>query len=187
MISTAHAQQVERQVETIIAEEAAHNLPFWEQPEVWLAVAFFIFVGLMAKPAWRRITGGLDARAAQIETELEEARKLREEAQAALAAYQRKQRDAAREAEAILAHAEEEARRITASASETLAETLKRREQITAERIALAQSKAVDEVRAEAVEIALAATRRLLDERLDDTRREALVDDALRDLTAKLQ
>ncbi len=162
------------------------SVPFWELPETWIAVGFFVFVALVAKPAWKRITGGLDARTAQIETELEEARKLREEAQAALASYQRKQRDAAKEAEAILVHAEEEAKRITAAAETALAETLKRREQLTAERIALAQAKAVEEVKAEAVEIALAATRRLLDERLDDTRRAALVDQAIDELTGKL-
>lgn len=187
MIAAAYAQAIEQKVDTIIAEEAAHELPFWQEPEVWLTVAFLIFIGALAKPAWKRITGGLDARAAQIETELDEARRLREEAQAALAAYQRKQRDAAKEAEAILAHAEEEAKRITASAEKTLADTLRRREQMTAERIALAQSRAVDEVKAEAVEVALAATRRLLEENLDDARRDALVDQAVKELSGKLQ
>lgn len=186
MIASARAQQVEQEVERLV-EGGARDLPFWEMPEVWLAVAFFLFVGALAKPAWKRITGGLDARAAQIESELEEARKLREEAQAALAAYQRKQRDAAKEAEAIIAHAEEEAKRIASRAETSLAETLRRHQQLTEERIALAQARAVDEVKAEAVEIALAATRRLLEQHLDDARRDVLVDKAVAELPGKIQ
>lgn len=178
MIGTAYAAE---------AAEAGHKLSFWQEPETWLTVAFILFVGALARPVWRKATGALDARAAQIEAELEEARKLREEAQATLASYQRKQRDAAKEAEKIIAHAGEEARRITANAEKALAETLKRREVLTADKIAQAQAKAVQEVKAEAVEIALAATERLLRERLDETRADALLDAALKDLPARLR
>lgn len=169
------------------ADAAGHKVPFWQEPETWLAVAFIIFVGLMARPVWRKATAGLDARAAQIEAELEEARSLREEAQTTLANYQRKQRDAAKEAQAIIAHAQEEARRITANAEKALSETLKRREALTAEKITQAQAKAVDEVKAEAVEIALAATERLLKERLDEAKADALVDAAVKDLPTRLR
>lgn len=169
------------------ADAAGHKLPFWQEPETWLAVGFLIFVGMLARPVWKKATAALDARAAQIEAELEEARKLREEAQALLASYQRKQRDATREAEKIIAHAEEEAKRLTADAESALTETLKRREALTADKIAAAQAKAVAEVKAEAVEIALAATERLLKERLDEARADALVDAAVRDLPARLR
>ncbi len=167
------------------AAGAAHEASFWQEPETWLTVAFVIFVALLAKPVWKRLTGGLDARAAQIEEELEEARRLRDEAQATLAAYQRKQRDAAKEAEQILHHAEEEARRVTANTEKALADTLKRHAVLTDEKIAQAQARAVEEVKAEAVEIALAATRRLLQERLDEARGDALVDQAITDIPAK--
>jgi F-type H+-transporting ATPase subunit b len=166
--------------------EAAHG-PFYSEPEFWLLVAFVIFVGLMAKPVWRKVTAGLDARAAEIAAELDEARQLREEAQATLASYQRKQRDAAKEAEDIIAHAQEEAARLTQAAEKTLADIIKRHEALTVDKIALAQARAVEEVKAEAVEIALAATRRLLEERLDEARSDALIEDALRELPAKLQ
>ncbi|MFM2128894.1 MAG: hypothetical protein RL477_440 [Pseudomonadota bacterium] len=178
MIGIAHAAD---------AAAAGQKLPFWQEPETWLAVAFLIFVGAMARPVWKKATAALDARAAQIEAELEEARKLREEAQAMLASYQRKQRDAAKEAEAIIAHAEEEAKRITANAEKALAESLKRREALTADKINQAQAKAVQEVKAEAVEIALAATERLLRERLDEAKSDALVDAAVKDLPARLR
>lgn len=178
IIATAYAAE---------AAGAAHQVPFFQDPETWLTVAFLIFVALLAKPVWKRLSGGLDARAAQIEEELEEARRLREEAQATLAAYQRKQRDAAKEAEEILHHAEEEAKRIAANAEKSLAETLKRHAAMTDEKIAQAQARAVGEVKAEAVEIALAATRRLLEERLDEARGDALVEQAIKDIPAKLQ
>lgn len=178
MIGTAYAAE---------AAATGQKLSLWQEPETWLAVAFLLFVGALARPVWKKATAALDGRAAQIEAELEEARKLREDAQAMLASYQRKQRDAAKEAEKIIAHAEEEARRITANAEKALAETLKRREVLTAEKISQAQAKAVQEVKAEAVEIALAATERLLRERLDEPHADALLDAAVRELPARLR
>jgi F-type H+-transporting ATPase subunit b len=169
------------------AEGGAHEVPLWQEPEVWLLVAFAIFVGLMARPVWAKMTGGLDQRAARIKADLDEARELREEAQAALANYQRKQRDAAKEAVEILRHAEEEAKRLTAEAEKSLAETLRRREAIARDKIAQAEAKAIGEVKDEAVEVALAATRALIAERLDAGRAEWLIDDAVRELPEKLK
>jgi F-type H+-transporting ATPase subunit b len=169
------------------AEAGAHDLPLWQQPEVWLAVAFGIFVGLLAKPLWTRITGGLDGRAERIKADLDEARQLREEAQAALANYQRKQRDAAKEADEILKHAEEEAARLTAEAEKNLGETLKRREALAKDKIAQAEARAIEEVKDEAVEVALAATRQIITERLDAAKAEQLIDDAVAELPEKLR
>jgi F-type H+-transporting ATPase subunit b len=171
------------------AEAGAHapDVPLWQEPEVWLAIAFGIFVGLLAKPLWARITGGLDGRAERIQTDLDEARQLREDAQAALANYQRKQRDAAKEAEEILKHAEEEAARLTADAEKALAETLKRREALAKDKIAQAEARAIEEVKDEAVEVALAATRQLITERLDAAKGEQLIDAAVNELPAKLK
>ena len=168
------------------AASAAGHVSFWQEPETWLAVAFLIFIGLLSRPVWKKATAGLDARAAQIEAELEEARALREEAQATLASYQRKQRDAAKEAEKIIAHAEEEAKRITAHAETALSDLLKRREILTAEKIAQAEAKAIGEVKAEALEIALAATERLLRERIDEAKADELLDAAIKDIPARL-
>ncbi len=167
--------------------DGALAVPFWQEPEIWLLVSFAIFVGLMAKPAWQRITGGLDDRAGRIQAELDEARRLREEAQTALANYQRKQRDAAKEAREIIRHAEEEAKRLTAEAEAVLETTLARREALARDRIAQAEARAIEEVKDEAVEVALAATRALIEERLDPARGEALIDAAVKELPDKLQ
>lgn len=173
--------------QALAAAPGTDAVPFWQEPEVWLLVAFVLFVGLMAKPAWQRITGGLDARADRIRAELDEARRLREEAQTALANYQRKQRDAAKEAQEIIRHAEEEARRLTAEAEAALEATLARREVLAQDRIAQSLAQAIEEVRDEAVDVALAATRALIEERMDEAKGETLIDDAVKDLPDKLQ
>ena len=90
--------------------------------EFWVAVAFFIFIGIILKFGYRRVVDGLDARAERIKNELDEARSLHEEAQALLASYQRKQRDALKEAEEIVEHAKGEAARAPAEAELELQE-----------------------------------------------------------------
>ena len=169
------------------AQDAAHDVPFWQEPEVWLLVAFALFVGAIAKPAWQRITGGLDARAARIQADLDEAQRLREEAQTALANYQRKQRDAVKEAAEIVRHAEEEAKRLTEEAEAALKTTLARREAIARDKIAQAEARAIEEVKDEAVEVALAATRSLIEQGMDPARSETLIDEAVKELPSKLQ
>ena len=104
----------------------------------WVAVAFIIFVIAAIKPVVSKVGGMLDVKSAAIGAQLKEAEALREEAQAALANYQRLQRDALKEAEDIVAHAKEEAARIRKDAKQHLTETLKRREEQAAEKIARA-------------------------------------------------
>ena len=75
----------------------------------------------------------------------------------------------------------------TLSHAETaLSDLLKRREVLTAEKIAQAEAKAIGEVKAEAVEIALAATERLLRERIDEAKADELLDAAIKDIPARL-
>ncbi|RMF39078.1 MAG: F0F1 ATP synthase subunit B, partial [Alphaproteobacteria bacterium] len=81
----------------------------WESPEFWVAVAFVIFVAATFRPLYRQAAAALDARAARIKNEIDEAQALREEAQALLAEYKRRQRAALKEAEEILEHARGEA------------------------------------------------------------------------------
>src|SRR5271166_4807990 len=127
-------------------------------PEFWVLLAVAVFVALVWKPAKRAIFGALDARAARIREELEAARNLREEAQQMLAAYQQRQREAVAEAEQILAHARAEAERIAALSLRQLEETLERRRRLAEERIAQEEAKALAEIRAFAVDVAVAAS-----------------------------
>lgn len=152
----------------------------------WVFVAFIIFVALIVWKARGAVTSALDGRAEAIRAEIDEAQRLREEAQALLADYQRKQRDALSEAEGMLRAAEEEAGRLRARAEQDLADSLKRREQQALDRIAQAEAAAQAEVRNMAVDMAVSATRKLLEEKIDGAKASDLIDDAIKDLPGKL-
>ncbi|WP_029013834.1 F0F1 ATP synthase subunit B [Niveispirillum irakense] len=152
----------------------------------WFGVSFVIFVLLVAKMAGKSIVGMLDDRGRRIAAELEAAQKLREDAQAALAQFQRKQRDALKEAEGIIASAREEAERIRTEAAVDLEQALKRRQQQAMDKIAQAETQALQQVRDLAVDIAVAATEKLLVDNLDSNRNTALVNQAISELPGKL-
>jgi F-type H+-transporting ATPase subunit b len=157
------------------------------EPEFWILLAVVAFVIGVWKPARKAILGRLDARAARIRDELETARRLREEAQEALATYQKQQREAAAEAEAILAHARAEAERIAAHAARNLEETLERRQRLAKERIAQEEAKALAEIRGVTVDVAIAAARQAIVAGLDERRGAALIDAAIAALPQQLQ
>lgn len=158
----------------------------FESPEFWVALAFVVFVVAVFRPLRRAAVGALDARAARIRAEIEEAQTLREEAQKLLSDYKRKQRDALKEAEEILAQARAEAGHLREQAQQELEAALRRREQMALDKIAQAEAEALQEVRGHAVEVALAATGKLLAANLDGERSQALIDSAIRDLPGKL-
>lgn len=154
--------------------------------EVWLILALVALILIALRPAKQAILGALDKRADRIRGELEEAQRLREEAQAALANFQRRQRDAMGEAEEIIAHARAEAERVRGHAAEELEVTLQRREAMAMDRIAQAEAAATAEVRGIAVDVAIAAARQVIGEQLDKSKANALVDEAIKDLPNKL-
>ena len=158
----------------------------FQEAEFWVLVAFVIFVVAVFKPLRRVLLGALDARAERIKAELDEAARLREEAQATLSAYQRKQREALKEAEDILAHARDEAEMIRGKTAKDLEAALKRREKMALDRINQAESDAVQEVREIAADIAIAATKELLAENLDRARADKLIAEAIAELPKKL-
>lgn len=158
----------------------------FESAEFWVAVAFVLFVTGAFRPMKRILLGALDRRAEKIRAELDEAQRLREDAQHTLAEYQRKQRQALKEADEIVARAREEADRHRAHAARDLEATLKRREAQAMDRVAQAEAQAVEEVQDIAITIAVAATRKLLSESLDEERAGALTDKAIKELPKKL-
>ncbi|WP_207455398.1 F0F1 ATP synthase subunit B [Azospirillum sp. SYSU D00513] len=131
--------------------------------EFWVFVSFVIFVVLAFRKVSSLIATTLDGRAARIRQELDEAQRLREDAQATLASYQRRQRDAAKETETLLAGAREDAERLRQQAGRDLEAALKRREAQALDRIAQAEAAAVAEVRNLTVDVAIAASRRILE------------------------
>ena len=157
-----------------------------QSAEFWVLIAFLILVGAVAKKVWAALTAGLDARAARIKSHLDEAEKLREDAQSLLAEYQRKQHAAAEEAAGIVDQAKAEAGRIREQAEADLEQALKRREQQAIEKIAQAEAEALGEVRNQAVDLAMAASRRLLADNIDESKAARLVDEAIKDLSGRL-
>ena len=152
----------------------------------WVAIAFVIFVVLAFRPASKALTAALDGRADRIRKELEEATRLREEAERTLADYQRRQRDALQEAEAIIAQARAEAERMRARATADLEQQMARREKQALDKIAQAEATALAEVRDMTVDVAIAATRTILAKDLNGADAGKLVDDAIGDLASKL-
>ncbi len=165
---------------------AAHAESFWVTPEFWVAVAFVLLIGLVGGKIARTISAGLDTRAEGIRARVEEAAKLRDEAQELLASYQRQQSEAAGETDRLVEKAKAEAERLTEKAAKDLERSLKRREQLAMDRIAHAEASAVKEVRSVAVDVALEATRRILAENLPADKAEALINDSIKDLPGKL-
>ncbi len=157
-----------------------------EDPTFWVAVAFVIFVAAVGKKGVSAVNHALDARGDAIGAEIKEAEKLREEAQHLLAEYKRKQRDALSEAEEILDHAKLEAKRMTAQAEADTQTALRRREQAALDKIAQAEAKALQEVRNQAINVALAAAAKLLRSNLDNEGLRALADDSIGELSRKL-
>jgi len=156
--------------------------------EFWVAIAFLIFVGIMIYlGVHRSILDALDRRGVRIRSELDEARRIKEEAQAVLAAYRRKHEEAEREAEAIIASARTEAERVAAEAKAKMEEFIARRTKMADAKIAQAEAQALADVRAAAAEAAVAAAERILSDSVQGKVAEDLVARGIHDVKAKLQ
>ena len=160
--------------------------PFYAEPEFWVLIAFVILIAGAGRPVFRIIAAALDDRSERIKGQIEEATRLREEAQELLASYERRQADAEGEAEAMLARAREEAQRMGERAAEDLERAVARRRQQAIDRIDQAEAKALAEVRLAAVDVALEAARRLLAEKVSGAKADELIDDAIKELPEKL-
>lgn len=159
----------------------------WRTAEFWVAVSFLVFMGALIKlgvPGM--ITKALDDRADAIRNELDQARRLREEAQALLAEYQQKCRQADDEAKAIIDQAHIEAEAMKVQSAKSLQEMLERRSRLAEEKISRAEAQAIGEVRAAAVEAATAAAEKVLRARVPGKVGTSLVDGAIRDLDGRL-
>jgi F-type H+-transporting ATPase subunit b len=134
-----------------------------QEGENWVALAFVLFLGLLVyMGAHRRIADALDQRQARIKAELDEARRLREEAQALLAEFERKGREAEGEAAAIIAGAAAEAQRLAVEAKARMEDFVARRTKMAETKIAQAEAQALADVRSAAADAAVAAAEKIL-------------------------
>ena len=153
-----------------------------QDPKFWVAASFVIFVLLVGKMAWSRATGMLDARGERIRAELDEARRLREEAEAMLASATAEREAAIAEAAAMIERAQAEAQRLAAATAAEAEAAAKRRERMAMDRIAAAEASAVAEVRNAAAEIATAAVREVIIAHHDASADASLIDAAVTSL-----
>ncbi|WP_119300328.1 F0F1 ATP synthase subunit B family protein [Dongia deserti] len=167
-------------------EEAGGLHAILENPHTWVYLGFLIFVVLAGPKIWKALAQMLDRRSLKIKSDLDEAQKLKDEAQALLAEYQRKQRDAMREAEEIISNAKALAQRQIKDAGKKLEENLARREKASLEKIHQAEAAALAEVRREAVDVATAAAAQIIRSQIDGVRGGALIDRAIAEVEKKL-
>jgi F-type H+-transporting ATPase subunit b len=160
-----------------------HYEHFWLDPKFWVAVSFVLFLVLVGRMAWARITGMLDGRAERVRMELAEASRLRTEAEALLKQAEADRAAALVEARELLERAQAEAGRVAEAAATDAEVSAKRRERMALDRIAAAEAGAVAEVRSAATDIAIAAARNVIAEKID----AKLIDSAVSSLPEKLR
>ncbi len=162
-------------------------MEFIFEPEFWVAVSFFLFVALVLYlGVHKKVATALDARAALIAKELEEARRLRDEAEKVLADYRRKQGEAVSETKNIVDLAVKEAEALAAETRKSVKEHFDRRMKLAEDKIARAEQDAVREVRSVAVDAAVAAAQSLIAKNLTADRAGKLVSESIDTLKSKL-
>lgn len=153
----------------------------------WALVGLVIFLGIVV---YLKVPGmvakSLDERAAKISNELDEARTLREEAQALLAEYHRKRKEAEKEASDIVAAAGREANAIVEDAKQKTEEYVARRNKLAEQKIASAEAEAIKEVRTAAVELAVAAATRIVADKVDAKASATFFKDSLEQVKSRL-
>ena len=153
----------------------------------WALVALIIFLGIVVYlKVPGQLTSALDKRAAGIRYELDQARRLREDAQALLADYQRRAREAEVEAEEIIDQAKREAEALAVEAKKRIEEYVAGRTRLAEQKIAQAEVQALQEVRALSADVAIAAAEKLLTVRTKGEAGAALIDKAISEVRSKL-
>ena len=158
-----------------------------ELAELWVAIAFLVFVGLLIYAgAHRAIVSALDSRGSRIAAELEEARRLKEEAQKLVAEFKRKQREAEAEAESIVTGAKAEAERLAAEAKAKIEDFVTRRTKMAEDKIAQAEHQALADVKSIAAEAAAKAAEVILGAQATGAVAERLLSGAISEVKTKL-
>lgn len=165
----------------------ASGEPFYLDPTFWAASSTVVFVGVViVKGGLKQMGAMLDAKSAEIAKQIEEARRLRDEAEVALGDTQRRQREAEEEAKAILAQADEDAKIMTASAKDEIAKLSERRQRMAEQKIAQIEASAVKQVRSAATDAAVEAARSVIAGKLSATDKNKLIEKSISDIETRL-
>lgn len=159
------------------------------EAEAWVFVGLLIFLGIVVfvAKAPKAIAAALDTKTATIQADLDEAARIREEAQRLLASLKAERAEAERQAKDMLAAAQAEAKRYEADAKAKLEESLARRQQMAERKIANAEAQASAEVKAAAAELAAQAAELMLTKRIASAKTDPAVDRAIAQLASRLQ
>jgi F-type H+-transporting ATPase subunit b len=161
--------------------------PLLKDPTFWVAMSFLGFVGLLVFLGVPRLVAGvLDERASGIQKELDEARRLKEEAQKLLEDYKQKHAAAEAEARSIIESARKEADNLAAETRKSMKENVERRTRNAEEKIARAEAQALADVRAAAVEAAVAAAEKILAEKTAGANAAAATDRSIKEIKGRL-
>lgn len=163
-----------------------HHPSFFADPRTWVGIAFIVFVAIFWRKAWTSLAALLDRRAEGIRAQLDEAARLRAEAEAMLKDAQARRETAQRDAQGMLDRARDEAARAAEQARADSETAMRRRERMASERIQAAEAAAVAEVRRVAAEVATQAATRVLAGGLGAETDTALVDRSIAGLPAAL-
>ena len=156
-------------------------------PTTWVFIAVVLFLlALLYFGIHKKIAGALDTRSDAIKNELDEARRLREEAQALLASYQRKQKEAETQAEEIVKQARSDAENMASQARKDLAERLERRAAQAEAKIANAEAQALGEVKAKAADLAMDAAENILRTKMSAAEKSKLIQEGIKQMGATL-
>ena len=170
-----------------LAASAEYGFVSLKNTDFVVLIGFVVFLGILLYFKVPGIlTKMLDKRASDIQSELDEARGLREEAQALLASYERKQKETQAQADRIVAHAREEAERAAEQAKADMQNSVERRMAAAEGQIASAEAKAVKEVRDRAIAVAIAAARDVVAQQMSKDEADRMIDRSIDEVGAKL-
>lgn len=163
-----------------------HHESLFGDPRTWVGIAFILFFVIFGRRIWTSLTAALDKRGIAIQTELNEASRLRTEAEAMLKDAQAQRQAALGEAEQTIARARDEAARMADAARTDAATAATRRERMAMDRIGAAEKAAVTDVRLAAADIAARAAEQVIRQGFGAEADASLIDHAIQGLPAAL-
>lgn len=167
-------------------EKASFIQGLLQDSSFWVGVSFVLFLIVAYKLGAKVIVGGLDNKIQEIKDEIDNAERLRVEAQELLAQYQRKQRDAEKEAEEIVASAQKQAKEMQKSMQLELDELMARRETQLSDRLKRLEDSAISKIKNEAATVAMAATTEMIIQAMDAKTQKTMLDDSIKTVSNKL-
>ena len=168
------------------ADVASHSPSILQNEVLWIAVSFVLCLALFARLVMPKIGKGLDGRADKIRDQLEQASRLRSEAQELLATYQRQQEEKLKEAEEIVAAAKRDAAAMREHAAQDLKIMIDRRTQQAQEKIARAEAEAVSHIRTRIIHLATESARTTLANPADSTADDLAISRAISAISAQI-